>query len=131
MLGRWACERRGGTLRVSGIEHGDHDILKHCVLPNHDVIVLVRWRGRSVWSSLGQTRYAATTYEVLRLVPINANASSWSNVFPDLPREERPAFEGWYRCDETIKEIEPGRDRKAVAALKALVDAYAAVNSYA
>jgi hypothetical protein len=131
VIGHFSCERRINELRlrVSGVARGDrYEILAFRRLDNHDVIVLVKEPGASVWAELGRTRYAPTTFEIVRLKPINIDKQGGFGrpgpALCELPRENRPAFVGWYRIEETIARVEPGRKRKIVDELRARVDAW-------
>jgi hypothetical protein len=119
VIGHFACERREADLkhlRISGIERGDRwEVVDHCMLADGDVLVVVKCPGARVWAQVGSTRYEPTSFELLRLKPIDLRkGGSFSRHGPtlaELPREERDTFVGWYRIEETLAEIEPGRKK--------------------
>lgn len=117
-IGLFGCERRGDILRVHGIERGDaHEIVLSRVLPNDDVLVLVRCPGHTGWSEMGRSAYYPTWYAIWRLVPIKGEWS-FDCTLREQPRVSRSSFSGWYRIEETIRHEEPGRKRAIVSSME-------------
>ena len=103
--------KSGKFFEMPGFEDGRYEILKQEKLGSGDWMLIVKQQGKHHWYSVGQTKYYPTTYTLVRVAPIErdpkVDAGTLIRELPRTPREST-VFEGRFRVDDVIKEIEPG-----------------------